>query len=68
MGIKFQVLEWSALVMLEDGLWRVSLGACSEYVFPKAIQALLVPLMMRFLIHGREEWNSDSVELRVEFE
>lgn len=29
---------------------------------------LLVPFMIKFLLHGREEWNSCSGELGIEFE
>ena len=48
-------------MILEGGLWRFSAGACSGYV-------LLVSLMIRFLIHGWEERNSNGMKLRVEFE
>ena len=54
--------------MLEGGLQRSPFGACSAYIFPKAIQPCSFPLMTRFLYHEREEWNFDSVELRVGFE
>jgi hypothetical protein len=54
--------------MLEGGLRRFLYGACSRYIIPKGNSTLLVPLVMRFFINGRDEWNSSSVEFKVEVE
>lgn len=64
-GLKIKVPEWSALVVLEVGLWRFSWGLVVGVYIPIN---LVGSLMMKFLIHGREEWNPNNVELRVEFE
>ena len=48
--------------MLKGSLyWVLILGLYWVYI-PKGNSTLLVPLVTRFFIHEREEWDSDRVE------
>jgi hypothetical protein len=73
--VEFKNFEYQISSSGVGAYWRCLKVACKDSHLGLVVgmhsqrhSTLLVSLMMRFLIHGWEERNSDGMELRVEHE